>query len=90
MRGSFRTVVIELPEEKRGQVWKAGMLGGPLVKLLQELSGEEFKWHVTAGAMLVVPRGQNTEAEIVHKLRAITEGNYIIPEHAEHKVVKPY
>lgn len=84
MRGSFRAVVIELPVEERGWVWKASEIGKPIIDALHSvISKVEFECHVTAGAMLVVPKGAYTQDEVVVKLNSIRDGNYVTPEHSQ-------
>lgn len=80
MRGTYRTIVIELP--KPHQVWSASEVWIPLINALEKLTGVRFKGHVTSGALLLVP----TESEeqwpgVATKLIAIVEGRYAIPEH---------
>ena len=91
MRGSFRTIVIELPESR--QVWKASDVGMPLTNALEALTGIPFSWYPTAGALLLLPKekskGHGPGGEVVEKLTAIVEGRYVIPEHASYPRHKP-
>ena len=81
MRGSFRTIVIELPDSQ--QVWSSGDVGTPLVATLEKLTGKQFGWYPTAGAMLIVPKdGHGESYGVVDKLNAIRDGCYVTPEHA--------